>query len=175
MALTKNKTYVDITVDGRQFGYNVAQSEVDLWVKAEKLINDEINTFRKPHKKESNVTDTNYRADSLIVVLIKVVIELVSCRQALLFAKINSYLMLPSHSADNDRPGLPLGGFRLRDVGSQSLNRSSNLKIIKIFHKTALLDGFFLCSFSLVHSAVYCFVAQAATKYYIYKWNKLTS
>ena len=76
MALTKNKTYVDITVDGRQFGYNVAQSEVDLWVKAEKLINDEINTFRKTHKKESNVTDTNYRADSLIVVLIKVVMEL---------------------------------------------------------------------------------------------------
>lgn len=27
MALTKNKTYVSITVDGRQFGYNVAQGE----------------------------------------------------------------------------------------------------------------------------------------------------
>ncbi|MCI1720873.1 MAG: hypothetical protein LKM37_07720 [Bacteroidales bacterium] len=76
MALTKNKTYVKITVDGRPFGYSVTPGEVDLWVKAEKLINDEINTFRKNHKKESNESDINYRADSIIVVLIKTVMEL---------------------------------------------------------------------------------------------------
>jgi hypothetical protein len=76
MALTKNKTYVDMTVDGRRFVYGVTQSEVSLWVKAEKLINDEITTFRKTHKKENGVTDANYSYDSLIVILIKVVVEL---------------------------------------------------------------------------------------------------
>lgn len=76
MALTKNTTQIKITIDGRTFGYAITSSEVNLWVKAEKLINEEINNFRKNHKKSQDVNEQDYRVDSIVVILIKAYMDL---------------------------------------------------------------------------------------------------